>query len=69
MNKKKLQDELTEMFIGYQYNLDHPMPTPYLSERELIDLYRRDYIFHARVQQLVIGVMLVVSEHLEDNNN
>lgn len=63
MKLQKLQDDLTEMFIGYQCRLDSPMHCTLKSEA--IIKYQNDQIFHAKVDQLVAGVMMVVIDHLD----
>ena len=64
MDKKKLADDLTELFIGYQYRLDHPMLMPNELQKAMFIKYQTNSIFKAKVQVLVAGVMYVVSNNL-----
>ena len=67
MNTKlqALHNELTEAFIKYQWNLDNPFPNS-ASQEELINKYRSDSLFRAKVDQLSIGVMHIVRKYIED---
>jgi len=67
MNSTKLdlQHDLTDAFIQYQWNLDNPFPN-FPSQEELLLKYRSDYMFHAKVNQLVAGVMVIVQKHYKD---
>ena len=65
IDKKALQDALTNAFIGYQHRLDCPMPIPHETEEMIILKYRTDPSFHAKVKSLVSGVMRIVGEHLD----
>ena len=65
IDKKALQDALTNALIGYQHRLDCPMPIPHETEEMIILKYRTDPSFHAKVKSLVSGVMRIVGEHLD----
>lgn len=57
LNKRLLSDELTDVFIGYQWRLDKPMPSQEDTEEAMILKYQSDPVFRAKVLQLVAGVM------------
>jgi hypothetical protein len=63
---QSIHEELTKVFIQYQWNLDKPFPTNW--EGNPIDLmelqYRSDPLFHAKVVNLVSGVLHVVQKHV-----
>ena len=65
MDKKLLHDKLTDAFIDYQYNLDHPFGEPLnrytksITERAIH--YRSDKIFRTKVDRLVSGVMSIIN--------
>lgn len=63
MNKNKLADELTDTFIEYQWRLENPMPNPNQTAAS-IKMYQNDYVFRAKVQNWVSGVMHVVEKHI-----
>lgn len=63
IDKRALAEELTEAFINYQHRLDCPMPSATETKESIILKYRTDYIFHAKVDSLVSGVMQIVSKH------
>lgn len=60
---KVLHDELTKAFINYQYRLENPMPTSDETQETMINKYRTDSIFHAKVDSLACGVMWIVEKH------
>ncbi|QZI87726.1 hypothetical protein PODOV032v1_p0077 [Vibrio phage 219E41.1] len=64
MDKTKLYDELTEMFIGYQWRLDNPMQQKNETPERIRHHYMTDYLFHNKVKQLVSAVMLKVEANL-----
>jgi hypothetical protein len=63
IDKRALENELTEVFITYQYRLDQPFQQ--INEgREKMELrYLSDPLFHAKVGSLVSGVMYIVGKH------
>ena len=63
MNKLTLRDELTDAFIHYQHRLDCPFPIATETTESIIQKYRTDPIFHAKVMSLVSGVMCIVDKH------
>jgi len=62
VDKYALADDLTKGFINYQYNLDNPMSFP--SEKELIQTYQLDHIFHRKIDSMVSGVMMILDKHI-----
>jgi len=66
IDRNKLADDLTDLFIGYQYNLDYPMPTrnciPYVDQP--YQVYRSNALFNAKVRCLVTGVMQTLDKHI-----
>lgn len=58
----KLNDELIDAFMQYQWNLDNPFPNT-ISREDLIKKYQSDVIFYAKVNQIVSGVMRIVTKH------
>lgn len=60
----KMADELTDAFIGYQDSLESPMM--FNTEEIKLAKYRKDSIFHSKVQSLVCGVMRIVSKHIDE---
>ena len=60
LDKQLFSDELTDMFIGYQWRLDKPMPSPEDTKEAMILKYHSDPMFRSKVQQLVAGVMLTL---------
>lgn len=65
-NKTALCNDLTEAFIEYQYNIDHPMPIPVKSFEEKLQHYRSNNIFHHKVDNLVAGIMFIFIKHIGD---
>ena len=65
MNMNNLEDDLKDIFIGYQHRLDQPMPLPDETKEKIRLKYQTDYIFRAKVKSLVAGVMHTVSKHLD----
>ena len=63
MNKLTLCDELTNAFIHYQHRLDCPFPSATETTESIIQKYRNDPLFHAKVMSLVSGVMCIVQKH------
>ena len=63
MNKQALHDELTDAFIHYQHRLDCPFPSATETTESLIQKYRTNPIFRAKVVSLVSGVMCIVDKH------
>ena len=63
MKKLALSDELTDAFIHYQHRLDCPFPSATETTESIIQKYRTDPIFHAKVMSLVSGVMCIVDKH------
>lgn len=61
MDYRKLQEKLTDTFIGYQWRLENPLPRPHETE-EMILHYQTDVLFHRKVQSLVAGVIHVIQE-------
>ena len=57
INEDKFAEDLTDMFIAYQWRLDNPMPSPRDTKEEMILKYQTDSLFHAKVNALVGGVM------------
>ena len=64
LDKRQLRDELTEAFIMYQHGLDLPFPSITETKAAVILKYQNDPIFHARVESLVSGVMLIIGKHV-----
>ena len=62
INKRKLQDKLTDGFIDYQWRIDNPFPIPDSTRALIFEKYRSDYIFRAKVMNLVAGVMSIINE-------
>ncbi len=65
INKRALQDELTDAFINYQWNLENPMPNKYHDKDALLHHYLCDRLFHNKVDNIVSGIMLVIIPHLD----
>ena len=63
MDTRALRDELTDAFIHYQHRLDCPFPSDMETTDGIIQKYRTDHIFHAKVMSLVSGVMCIVDKH------
>jgi len=59
----ELNDKLTMAFMWYQERLDHPMSM--MTEHELINRYRDDYIFNAKVKSMTCHVMSIVVDHCD----
>lgn len=66
INKRKLAEELTEVFIMYQHRLDFPMPSPAETKEVILLRYSNEPLFHARVDALVAGVLNIVMRHQDD---
>jgi len=64
VNKEALLDDLTTQFMWYQHNIENPMPTKLVTERELFHKYHSDTMFRRRVQNLACGVMCVIDKHI-----
>lgn len=64
VNKNALVDDFKKLFMRYQHRLDNPMPTEKETDRDLVDRYFRDALFHAKVDALTYGVMNVVDRHI-----
>jgi hypothetical protein len=62
--KRALQNELTDVFIVYQYRLEHPFPSP-TDTIDQVRLYTSDPLFRTKVDSLVSGVMRIVSVHID----
>ena len=66
IDMRKLNDELRDLFIEYQWRLDCPFPQaiPEDSLSVIIKpsehLYRTNPLFHSKVEAMVAGVMHVV---------
>lgn len=65
VDKDKLSDDLKRLFINYQHRLENPMPKECESNVELIERYRSDPFFHAKVDALTYGVMNVIDRHIQ----
>ena len=68
--KDDLSDKLVDGFIHYQWRLDNPFPSPSemdgnISQPPWITQYQTDSMFHAKVQNLVAGVMGIVIPEVE----
>jgi len=63
-DKKALHDDLTDAFIVYQHRLEQPFPSATETMETMVQKYRNDPLFHARVASLVSGVMRLVSKHI-----
>ena len=63
INKNELADELTDKFIEYQWRLDNPFPSPEQTPENMFMKYRSDHVFHAKVKNLVAGVIRIVGKH------
>jgi len=64
--KRRLADELTDLFINYQFRLENPMPNPNETNVYIIEKYRTDHMFHARVDSLVAGVMHIAAPYIDE---
>ena len=65
-----LSDKLTDAFIHYQWNLDHPFPASIkeyenTSQPPWITKYQTDSVFHAKVMGLTAGVMDIVVREID----
>ena len=60
----KLDDDLTEAFITYQYRLENPFPIPYKPFDMMVLEYRRDPVFRSKVRSLVSGVIHIIDKHV-----
>ena len=60
-----IEDDLTGLFIKYQHRLDNPMPTGNEASIVLVEKYRSDPMFNAKVRNLVCGVMSTIEKHLD----
>lgn len=69
IDKRKLRDELTEAFIGYQHRVDCPFPSTTETEASIIAKYRHDHIFRAKVDGIVVGVLHIVSKHIDQDES
>lgn len=63
LDKRALVNDLADLFIGYQYRLDNPMPSANETEEDFIAKYRSDHIFNAKVNSLVAAVMDTIHKH------
>ena len=63
IDMKKLRDELTDAFVGYQYRLEHPFPSTTETTETRRQQYFNDPVFHCKVDSLVSGVLQIVSKH------
>lgn len=63
LDKKAISNDLTKLFIQYQYRLDNPMPNLNESYEDMVFKYRSDHVFHSKVNAIVSRVMMVVTEH------
>ena len=66
VDKRAMQDELTEKFINYQYRLDNPMPSTKETPESIRHCYFSNIIFRAKVDSIVAAIMVTLDEHLED---
>ena len=66
INKTKLHDDLTDAFIHYQYNLEKPFDGWTEPQEKKIAHYQTDGLFHAKVDNMVAGVIRVVLESIAD---
>jgi hypothetical protein len=60
---KKLQDELTEMYIMALYNMTHPSGMELHRREYAIEKYRTDYIFNSMVKSIVYSTMDIIVKH------
>lgn len=67
--KARIHDELIEAFIRYQYLLDHPMPSTHDTWEIMIQRYRHDPIFNARVDSLASGVMCIIDKYITEESD
>lgn len=67
IDKRALQNELTEAFIQYQYTLEHPFSLPGEPMEALRLKYMNDPIFHNKVDSMVCRVMFIVIRHTGSN--
>lgn len=59
----ELAEELTQAFIQYQYQLEHPMPVPENTTATMHQMYRENPQFRCKVENLTQGVMHIVNKH------
>lgn len=65
IDTNKLADALTEMFIGYQWRLDNPMPIRNETFEDMYNAYRTNVMFRNKVECLVgavVGKVIEVEE-------
>jgi hypothetical protein len=67
-DEEGLYEDLTKVFIEYQHRLENPMPTSVADFVGGAERYQRDGMFHAKVKNLVAGVIGIVMDNLEELN-
>ena len=65
INRYKLQCELIDQFILYQYRLENPFPKETESPAVMQLKYQNDGFFHNKVDNLAYGVMQIVDKHID----
>lgn len=66
IDKNKLNSDLLDSFIAYQWRLENPMPLPNESEELIFNHYRNDRLFHNKVRSMAAGVMSILDKHLSE---
>ena len=66
--KRYITDDLTSAFSAYQYRIENPMPQAGESLKTYIYEYQNNRIFHAKVDSIVSGVMVIIEKQLKDNS-
>lgn len=65
IDKRAMRNDLVDAFIDYQYSLEDPFGATQATKQQKLEAYLNDYMFHNKVDRLVAGVMLIVSEHID----
>jgi len=68
-NLHDLHNKLTEVFINYQWRLDHPMPEVGETMAMRIACYHNDQLFHAKVASLTAMVSHIVMDWLKEGRD